>query len=177
VGLVGAGSQKAISTDEEDSMFAKHHTLMQLAIAAVIAAVAVPSALAGTSSPDRTHAQACQTGLTWTTITDDLGLSQQVPVASDTCISQLEACTAASKAGWVTVNDDLGIPFLVPASPAEATTLAQCVLSTPSSPAPTSKIAQAKSKAKITKSKYQGWVWVTDTTSSAKLVSRSDLRG
>jgi hypothetical protein len=154
-------------------MFAKHQTLVLLAIAAVVAAVAVPSALAGSSSSDRIRAQECETGLTWKTITDDLGLSQQVPVASDTCISTLEACTAAAKTGWVTVNDDLGIPFLVPVNPTQAAALGTCVLANSSSPAPASKVA----KPKITKSKYRGWVIVTDTTSSAKLVSRSDLRG
>jgi hypothetical protein len=159
-------------------MFAKHQTLMLLAIAAVVSAVAVPSALAGTSSSERTRAQACQTDLSWITITDDLGLSQQVPVASDTCVSTLEACTAAAKTGWVSVNDDLGIPFLVPSNPTDAAALAECVLSKPASPAPASTITHAKAaKAKVTKSKYRGWVLLTDTTGSAKLVSRSDLRG
>ena len=156
-------------------MFAKHHTLMLVAIAAVVAAVAVPSALA---SGDRTR-EACQGDAIYVTITDDLGLSQLVPVAHGNCTTNaLATCTAAAQTGWVSVNDDLGVPFLVPTGDTQAAAPGLCVLAQASSPAPASKIAKVQTKkSKITKSKYQGWVWVTDTTNSAKLVSRSDLRG
>jgi hypothetical protein len=70
------------------------------------------------------------------------------------------------------VNDDLGVPFLVPTGPTEAAAPGLCVLSAKSSPVPASKIT----KAKITKSRYPGWVRVTKDGTS-QLVSRSDIRG
>jgi hypothetical protein len=155
-------------------MFGKHltHIAPAIAIAAVVTALAVPSALAGTNSSDRTRAQACQPE-SWITVTDDLGLSQLVPVASAACSTSTElACRAATQTGWVSVNDDLGVPFLVPTNPTEAAAPGLCVLSTQSSPAPAAKIT----KAKITKSRYSGWVVVTKNGKS-KLVSRSDIRG
>jgi hypothetical protein len=147
-------------------MFGKQltHIAQGIAIAAVIAAVAVPSAVAGTTS--------CQTD-SWTTVTDDLGLSQLVPVSSGVCTATDELpCTALAQTGWVSVNDDLGVPFLVPTSPTVAAAHGVCVLAQASSPAPASTIV----KAKITKSKYRGWVVVTDTTGSSRLVSLSDIR-
>jgi hypothetical protein len=146
-------------------MFGKQltHIAQGIAIAAVIAAVAVPSAVAGTTS--------CQTE-SWTAITDDLGLSQLVPVSSGVCTAAEVSCTALAQTGWVSVNDDLGVPFLVPTSPTVAAAHGVCVLEQASSPAPASTIA----KPKITKSKYRGWVVVTDTTGSSRLVSRSDIR-
>jgi hypothetical protein len=154
-------------------MFGKNSTLKHvaqgIAVAAVVTAVAVPSALA---SGDRTRAQqACGANPTWISVTDDLGLSQLVPVPQSVCAAEV-ACTTAAHTGWVSVIDDLGVPFLVPSGPTSAAAPGLCVLAQSSSPAPASKIA----KAKVTKSKYRGWVLVTDTTGSAKLVSRSDIR-
>jgi hypothetical protein len=151
-------------------MFGKQltHIAQAIAIAAVVTAVAVPSALA---SGDRTRAQSCQGDTTWISITDDLGLSQLVPVPQGSCTTEL-ACTAAARTGWVSVNDDLGVPFLVPTGSTQAAAPGLCVLSAQSSPAPASKIT----KSKITKSRYSGWVVVTKNGSS-KLVSRSDIRG
>jgi hypothetical protein len=148
-------------------MFGKQltHIAQGIAIAAVIAAVAVPSAAAGTTT-------SCQTE-SWTTVTDDLGLSQLMPVSSGLCTAAEIPCTALAQTGWVSVNDDLGVPFLVPTSPTVAAAHGVCVLAQASSPAPASTIA----KATITKSKYRGWVVVTDTTGSSRLVSRSDIRG
>jgi hypothetical protein len=154
-------------------MFGKHTTLTHIAkgiaVAAVLAAVAVPSAFASTNSA----AQSCVSDPSWITTTDDLGLSQLVPVPQSVCAAELP-CTAV-QSGWVSVNDDLGVPFLVPTSPTSAAALGVCVLEH-SAPVPATKIAKAKSKSKVTKSKYRGWVLVTDTTGSAKLVSRSDIR-
>lgn len=71
------------------------------------------------------------------------------------------------------MNDDLGVPFLVPTDSTKAAAPGLCVLAQSSSAAPAAKIA----KSKVAKSKYRGWVLITDTTGSSKLVSRSDLRG
>jgi hypothetical protein len=147
------------------------HIAQGIAVMAVLAIVAVPSALAGTNSAGQT----CASDPTWITITDDLGLSQLVPVPQSVCAAALP-CTAV-QSGWVSVNDDLGVPFLVPTSPTSAAALGVCMLQD-SAPAPATKITKAKvAKAKITKSKYRGWVLITDTTGNKKLVSRSDIRG
>jgi hypothetical protein len=146
------------------------HIAQGIAVVAVLAVVAVPSAFAGTNSAGQT----CVSDPTWINITDDLGLSQLVPVPQSVCAASLP-CTAI-QSGWVSVNDDLGVPFLVPTSPTSAAALGVCVLQD-SAPAPATKIAKAKSKSKITKSKYRGWVLITDTTGNSKLVSRSDIRG
>jgi hypothetical protein len=158
-------------------MFGKHSTLKHVAqgivVAAVVVAVAVPSALAGTKSGDRTRGQACQGDAIWITVTDDLGLSQLVPVSHGPCTAAV-ACAPSADAGWITVIDDLGLPSLVQT---HTETAAPCVLDQSSPPAPAVKITKSKTtKPKITKSKYRGWVLVTDTTGSAKLVSRSDIR-
>jgi hypothetical protein len=144
------------------------HIAQGIAVAAVVAVVAVPSALAGTSSAG----QGCVADPTWISITDDLGLSQLVPVPQSACAAEL-ACTTAATTGWVSVIDDLGVPFLVPTVSAAS---GPCVLAQTAA-APASKITKVKStKAKITKSKYRGWVLITDTTGTSKLVSRSDVR-
>jgi hypothetical protein len=153
-------------------MFGKQltHIAQGIAIAAAVAAVAVPSAFAGANSGDRTRAQVCQGDGVWITITDDLGLSQLVPAAHGPCTAEA-TCTSSAQTGWITVTDDLGLPSLVQSGQTDTTV--SCVLARSSSPGPASKIV----KAKITKSTYQGWVFLTDTTDSAKLVSRSNLRG
>jgi hypothetical protein len=160
-------SQTAIAKrTEEDSMFGTQHTLRHvgrsIAIAALVAVAAVPSALAGTSSPDRTRAQACQADAVWITITDDQGVGWLVPVAHGSCTVET-ACTSQVQPSWAFTTDDLGVPWLVPAAKAGA---ASCVLSD-SKPAPAPK---------ITKSPYPGWLLVTDGNGGSKLVSRSDLR-
>jgi hypothetical protein len=151
-------------------MFGTQHTLRHvgrsIAIAALVAVVAVPSALAGTSAPDRTRAQACQADAVWITVTDDQGVGWLVPVAHGSCTVET-ACTSSVQPSWAFTTDDLGVPWLVPAAKAGAES---CVLST-SKPAPASKIAS-----KVTKSRYPGWALVTDGNGGSKLVSRSDLR-
>jgi hypothetical protein len=152
-------------------MFGKQltHIAQAIAIAAVVTAVAVPSALA---SGDRTRAaQTCQGDPTWITITDDLGLSQLVPVPQSVCTAELD-CATSAHTGWVSVNDDLGVPFLVPTNSTDAAAPGLCVLAQPSSPAPAAKVT----KSKITKSRYPGWVLVTKNGKTT-LVSRADIRG
>src|SRR3954462_5895784 len=111
------------------------HIAQVIAIAAVVAAVAVPAAGAGAPS--------CQP-VSWTSVTDDLGLSKLVPVPSGVCPTAEISCTSV-QTGWVSVNDALGVPFLVPTSPTSAAANGVCVLAQqPSSPAPAAKIVKAK---------------------------------
>jgi hypothetical protein len=157
-------------------MFGKHtkltHIAQGIAVVAVLAVVAVPSALAGTNSAGQT----CVADPTWITITDDLGLSQLVPVPQSVCAAEV-TCTTGATTGWVSQIDDLGVPFLVPTEPTASAGSGTCLIAQTAT-APASKIAKAKvAKAKITKSKYRGWVLITDTTGNKKLVSRSDIRG
>jgi hypothetical protein len=148
------------------------HIAQGIAVVAVLAVVAVPTAFASTSSA----AQSCVADPTWINITDDLGLSQLVPVPQTVCAAEL-TCTTAAQTGWVSQIDDLGVPFLVPTGPTTSAGTGPCVVAQAAT-VPASKITKAKvAKAKITKSKYRGWVLITDTTGNSKLVSRSDIRG
>ena len=152
-------------------MFRTHHTVKHLArafaIVAVVTAFAVPSALAGTSSGDRTRCQTVPTD--WVLVTDDLGIPSFQPVAQSACIPEA-SCVPSAHPGWIEVNDDLGVPDLVPAA-SFANTCA------PVQPAPASKSTKS-TKPKVKRSAYRGWVVVTDeVTGGSKLVAISNLRG
>jgi hypothetical protein len=183
------GSQEAIAKPEEDFMFAKHHILTQLsralAIAAVLAAVAVSSAAAGTSSSGRTRDQACQGPVsTWITITDDLGIPSLQQTGPTACTDAL-ACTPTTAVatrsgypGWAFTTDSLGRPWLVPVAKSEAAGSGPCLLKQPGSAAAATTVKSGTpANRRIVRSPYPGWVYVTDEDGPENLVSISDIRG
>jgi hypothetical protein len=161
-------------------MFGKHHTIKHLsqgiAIAALLAVIAVPSALAGPSSRRHADRQACQTAPTgWVTVTDDQGLTSFQPTGETACIA-VSACTATADGtmrspypGWVFVTDDLGLPWLVPAAPGESGVQSESADGKACTPAQATGAADATTKKPAAKkakpslrSPHPNWAYTTD---------------
>jgi hypothetical protein len=138
-----------------------------IAVAACVAVIAVPSALA---SPARTASgTACQTeGTHWITVTDDQGVPWLAPVDSNICTTAI-GCDATAEAaspypGWVSITDDDGVPWLYPALQNRSTTSTTCA---PSADAPAVGTALTSAESVTTpdpilRSPYPGWIVVVD---------------
>jgi hypothetical protein len=142
-------------------MLGKRHMLRNVSSAIVIAAalaiVAAPSAGAA-----RAHSQACQDGGSWTSVTDDQGISSLVQVGGGSCVAAV-ACadgvaTSSQYSGWVTVTDDNGLAWLYPTQLRGAASRPECATAS----AVPSVVAAETPAAPILASPYPGWVIVTD---------------
>jgi hypothetical protein len=155
-------------------MFGKYRMLGWsggIAVAASLAIIAAPSALGA-----RAHAQACQGGTNWISVTDEQGISNLQQVGQTACLASL-ACTSSEEAtsspypGWVSVTDETGVPWLYPAG-SNLSLDRQTCSSAPAAPAADAtagKPAAALSQP-IVQSPYPGWVYVTDDVGVAWLV-------
>jgi hypothetical protein len=169
-------------------MFRKHHAVKHvaggIAIVAVVAAIAVQSAAAGTSMRRAAESQACQAGAPgWISITDDLGVPSLQPVAptacTDTvaCTSTYVAATRSPYPGWVFVTDDLGLQSLYPAVMFDAVSTQTCdnVLAARATGVTTVQTVDTPPRP-VLQSPYPGWVFVIDDLGIPYLEPISDLR-
>jgi|GEM_PF-4356090 len=137
-------------------MLADHHLsklVAAIAVAALAAVLAGPSALAASKRSLRAIPGACAATSTCTT----------VAVTQPTIAL---ACAAATSPypGWVSITDDTGVAWLYPGTQYDAQTGRACVLSQSTAaaadaPAPA---APASADPPVSPSPYPGWVFVVD---------------
>ena len=134
-------------------------------VAAVFAsALAVLAFAALPANAARTHSQLCSDASgTWTSVTDEQGVSWLVPAGQGLCTTGLTCPSTTSlrspSPGWVVVVDDLGIPWLYPADSAPPLLAANC---TQSHSAPSAELSATAPAPRRADSPYPGWMVVTD---------------